>query len=89
MKLRYSLAMEELLNSASELQSFRKEVRREISFFYAQHEDPLGLHPERFISRLDELERRFETSLMVFLSATGMLQVVRSGKPLTARRPAM
>lgn len=88
MRLRYCLATEELLDSALELQSFRKEVRREISFFSALPvEERMGLHPERFTNRLDELERKFEASMMVFLSVAGTFQAAKDSRLLTARRP--
>jgi hypothetical protein len=91
MRLQYSLVTEELLDSALELQSFRKEVRREISFFFSLpvEERPMGLHPERFVNRLDELERKFEASMMAFLSVAGVLQAEKDGKLLTARRSAL
>jgi hypothetical protein len=89
MRLQYSLVTEELLDSALELQSFRKEVRREISFFCGQPDGCMGLHPERFVNRLDELERKFEASMMAFLSVAGVLQAEKDGKLLTARRSAL
>jgi hypothetical protein len=87
--MKYSLVMEELLDSASELQNFRKEVRREVSLFCAQPDGSMGLHPELFSSRLDELERKLEASLIAFLSVARTLKAVKGGKLLTVRLPAM
>ena len=86
--MKYSLATEELLDSALELQTFRKEVRDHLSLALARH-GCIGLGPELFSSRLDELERRFENRLLAFLSVAGVLQAMQDGKLLTARPPAM
>jgi hypothetical protein len=88
MRLQYSSATEELLDSALELQTFRKEVRGHLSLALARH-GCIGLKPELFSSRLDELERRFESRMMAFLSVAGVLQAEKDGKLLTACRPVM
>jgi hypothetical protein len=87
MRLQYSSATEELLDSALELQTFRKEVSH-LSLALARH-GCIGLKPELFSSRLDELERRFESRMMAFLSVAGVLQAEKDGKLLTARRPVL
>jgi hypothetical protein len=88
MRLQYSSATEELLDSALELQTFRKEVVH-LSLALDRSGVSVGLKPELFSSRLDELEKRFEKALLAFLSVAGVLQAEKDGKLLTARRPAM
>jgi hypothetical protein len=89
MRLQYSSVTEEFLDSALELQTFRKEVRGRLSLAFANQGKCIGLKPELFSSRLDELERRFENRMMAFLSVAGVLQAEKDGKLLTARRPVL
>jgi hypothetical protein len=88
MRLQYSSATEELLDSALELQTFRKEVFHR-SLALNRSGVSVGLRPEFFSSRLDELEKRFEKALLAFLSVAGVLQAEKDGKLLTARRPVL
>ena len=89
MRLQYSSATEEFLDSALELQTFRKEVGGYLSLRLARSGVSVGLKPELFSSRLDELEKRFEKALLAFLSVAGVLQAAKNVKPLTVRRPVL